>query len=159
MVRVFSRFAAGSAIAMGCSQLAFLLAFGVFGASAAASGAVAFIVGAVPNFVIHRFWTWQRQGRAGMRRELTRYLGVITLNGLLATAVTAGTDRVVGAGIDDHTLRTMVLAVTFAASYGLLFVLKFTLLDRLVFAPRVEDPAAAAGTERSRHQVPSNTRA
>ena len=110
----------------------------------------------MPNFVIHRFWTWRRRGRVRVRRELVPYLGVIALNGLLAISVTAGVDRVVGAGIEDHTTRTVVLAVTFGASYVLLFVLKFALLDRLVFAGR---DAPARRVERSRHQVPTITRA
>ena len=169
VARVFTRFAAGSSIAMTCSQLTFLLTFGVIGASAVVSGAVAFLAGAVPNFVIHRCWTWQRSGRLGMRRELTRYLGVVAFNGLLATAVTTGVDRVVGAGIDDHTVHTVVLAGAFGASYVLLFVLKFALLDWLVFPPSAgpagedtteKNPADdARRAERSRHQVPTSTRA
>lgn len=186
VARVFTRFAAGSAVGTVTSQLTFLLVFGVLGASAAVSGVAAFLAGAVPNFLIHRFWTWQRSGRAGMRRDVARYLAVITVNGLLATGLTAGVDRLVGAGIDNHALRTVVLAVIFSASYVLLFVLKFTLLDRLVFpspnsssadpatggparadapadaAPGAPDDAAADlahRTDRSRHQVPTITRA
>ncbi len=168
VAQVFTRFAAGSVIATGCGQLTFLLLFGVLGASAAVSGAAAFLAGAVPNFVIHRFWTWRRRGRVGMRRELTPYLAVITVNGLLATGVTAGVDRLVGGSIDDHAVRTVVLAVVFGASYVLLFVLKFLLLDRLVFRSTADlapaDPApdlaaTARRAERSRHQVPTITRA
>jgi putative flippase GtrA len=156
LVRVFTRFATGSLIAMVCSQLTFLLAFGVFGASAVVSGAVAFLAGAVPNFVIHRFWTWQRTGRVGMRRELLPYLMVIAFNALVAIGLTAGLDRLVGGSFANHATRTVALAVVFGASYVLLFVLKFALLDRLVFP--AED-ARARRKERSRHQVPTITRA
>jgi putative flippase GtrA len=156
LARVFTRFAAGSAVGAVCSQLTFLLLFGVLGASAAASGIAAFVAGAGPNFVIHRYWTWQRSGRVGMRWELALYLAVIAVNGLVATGITAGVDRLVGTGIDDHAVRTVVLAVIFSASYVLLFVLKFASLDRLVFSGRT-DPARR--TERSRHQVPTITRA
>lgn len=153
--RVFTRFAAGSAVGTVCSQLTFLLLFGLMGTPAAVSGAAAFLAGAVPNFVIHRFWTWRRSGRVGVRREIAPYLAVIALNGLVATGVTAGTDRLVGGSIDDHAVRTVVLAVIFGASYVLLFVLKFAVLDRLVFSSK--DDAEAARTERSRHQVPTIT--
>lgn len=156
LARVFTRFAAGSAVGAVCSQLTFLLFFGVLGTSAAVSGVAAFVAGAVPNFLIHRYWTWQRSGRVGMRRELVPYLAVITVNGLVATGITAGADHLVGAGIGDHAIRTGVLAVVFGASYVLLFVLKFASLDRLVFSART-DPARR--TERSRHQVPTITRA
>lgn len=159
VARVFTRFAAGSAVGTVCSQLTFLLLFGLLGTSAAVSGAAAFLAGAAPNFVVHRFWTWRRSGRVGVRREIAPYLAVIALNGLVATGVTAGVDRLVGGGIDDHAVRTVVLAVIFGASYVLLFVLKFALLDRLVFSSTDSTAdAEAARTERSRHQVPTSTR-
>ncbi|MGH3979022.1 MAG: GtrA family protein [Pseudonocardiaceae bacterium] len=151
--RLFSRFAAGSAVAAGCSQLAFLLLYGLTGASAAVSGALAFLAGAVPNFLLQRYWTWKRAGRIGVRGELLPYLGVIAFNALVATGATAGTDRLIGGAIDDHALRTVLLTVAFTGSYLLLFVVKFVLLDRLVFG------AATRREERSRHQVPTITRA
>jgi putative flippase GtrA len=152
VARVFSRFAAGSAIATGCSQLTFLLLFGFAGTSATVAGALAFLAGAVPNFVLHRYWAWQRAGHVAVRVELLPYLAVITFNGLVATGVTTGVDHVFGAEVDGHGARTVLLAVTFGASYLLLFVVKFVLLDRLVFG------AATRREERSRHQVPTSTR-
>lgn len=153
IARVFSRFAAGSFVASGCSWLAFLLLFGVLGASAAVSGALAFLAGAIPNFVLQRYWTWKRSGRIGLRAELAPYVAVITFNGLLATGVTAGADRLIGSAVDSHATRTLLLTAAFTATYTLLFVVKFVLLDRLVFG------AGTRRERRSRHQVPTITRA
>ena len=133
LARLFTRFVAGTAVSTACSQLTFVLLFGVLAASATVSGAVAFVAGAVPNFLIHRFWTWRCSGPVGIRRELMPYLAVIILSGLVAIGVTAGVDRLIGETIDDHALRTVVVAVAFNASYLPLFILKFVLLDRLVF--------------------------
>lgn len=158
LARLFTRFAAGTAVSTACSQLTFVLLFGVLDASAAVSGAAAFLAGAIPNFLIHRFWTWRRSGPVRMRRELIPYLAVIAFSGLMATAVTAGMDRLVGVTIADHALRTAVNAVVFSLSYLPLFVLKFALLDRLVFGA---EPARAARrrVQDSLDQVPSSTRA
>lgn len=159
LARLFTRFAAGTAVSTACSQLTFVLLFGILDASAAVSGAAAFLAGAIPNFLIHRFWTWRRSGPVRMRRELIPYLAVIAFSGLMATAVTAGMDRLVGVTIADHALRTAVNAVVFSLSYLPLFVLKFALLDWLVFGA---EPAARAARQRVRDsldQVPSSTRA
>lgn len=153
LLRLFPRFAAGSAVAFGCSELAFLLLYGALGFSAAVSGGAAFLAGAVPNFLLQRYWTWKRSGRIALRGELLPYVAVIALNGLLATAITAGVDRLLAPALLHHGARTALLAVTFAAAYVLLYVLKFVLLDRLVFG------AAQRREERSRHQVPTITRA
>ncbi len=156
LLRLLPRFAAGSAVAFGCSELTFLLLYGVLGTSAALSGGVAFLAGAIPNFLLQRFWTWRRSGRIALRGELLPYLAVIALNGLLATAVTAGVDRLLAPALGHHGLRTALLAITFAGAYVLLYVLKFVLLDRLVFGT---EEARARRAERSRHQVPNITRA
>jgi putative flippase GtrA len=156
LARLFTRFAAGTAVSTACSQLAFVLLFGVVAVSAMVSGAVAFVVGAVPNFLIHRFWTWRRGGPVGIRRELVPYLAMIIISGLVAIGMTTGVDRLIGQTIDDRALRTLVVAVAFNASYLPLFILKFALLDRLVFG---RDEATLRRVERSRHQVPTITRA
>ncbi|MDQ3760360.1 MAG: GtrA family protein [Actinomycetota bacterium] len=153
LARLFARFAAGTVVSTACSQLTFVLLFGILHASATASGTAAFVAGAVPNFLIHRFWTWRRSGSVGMRRELLPYLAVITFSGLVAIGITTGVDRLIGGTIDDHAVRTAVLTVVFSVSYLPLFVLKFALLDWLVFGR--EDLRAL----RSRHQVPTSTRA
>jgi putative flippase GtrA len=159
LARLFTRFAAGTVISTSCSQLTLVLLFGVLDASAAVSGAVAFVAGAIPNFLIHRFWTWRRCGPVRMRRELMPYLAVITFSGLVAVGITTGVDRLLGGAIADHALRTAVIAVVYGLSYLPVFVLKFALLDRLVFG--VEDNAAARRRRirDSRDQVPTSTRA
>jgi putative flippase GtrA len=158
LARLFTRFAAGTVVSTACSQLTLVLLFGVFDASAAASGAVAFVAGAIPNFLIHRFWTWRRSGPVGMRRELVPYLAVITFSGLVAIGITTGVDRLLGNAISDHALRTAVIAVVYGLSYLPVFVLKFALLDRLVFGTEYERPRWRRARA-SRDQVPSSTRA
>jgi putative flippase GtrA len=165
---LFTRFAAGTVVSTACSQLTFVLLFGVLDASAAVSGAAAFLAGAVPNFLIHRFWTWRRSGPVEMSREVVPYLAVIAFSGLAAIGITTSVDWLVDGTIDDHAVHTAVLAVAFTLSYLPLFVLKFALLDRLVFGcadrrlSRPSDDRQAAPRRRaqdSRDQVPTSTRA
>jgi putative flippase GtrA len=168
LARLFTRFAAGTVVSTTCSQLTFVLLFGVLQTSASVSGGAAFLAGAIPNFLIHRFWTWRRSGPVKICREVLPYLAVITFSGLVAIGITTGTDRCLGGAIDDHAVRTAVLAVAFTISYLPLFVLKFALLDRLVFGcedPRPSRPSDHRGTARrrraqdSRAHVPTSTRA
>jgi putative flippase GtrA len=158
LARLFTRFAAGTVVSTACSQLTLVLLFGVLDASAAVSGAVAFVAGAIPNFLIHRFWTWRRSGPVGMRRELLPYLAVITFSGLVAVGITAGVDRLLGGAIADHALRTAIIAVVYGLSYLPVFVLKFALLDRLVFGAEYERTRWRRARN-SRDQVPTITRA
>jgi putative flippase GtrA len=153
LARLFTRFAAGTVVSTACSQLTFVLLFGVLDASVAVSGAVAFLAGALPNFLIHRFWTWRRSGPVEMRRELLPYLAVISFSGLVAIGITTAVDRLIGSAIHDHAVLTAVVTVVYGLSYLPVFVLKFALLDRLVFG------AGDRRAQASRHQVPTSTRA
>lgn len=160
---LFTRFAAGTVVATGCSQLTFVLLFGVLATSASVSGAGAFLAGAVPNFLIHRFWTWRRRGPVTIRRELLPYLAVVACNGLVAIGITTGVDRLLGGTIGDHAMRTAILDAAFTFSYLPLFVLKFALLDRLVFGSgaswALRRRRAHDCPQDSRAQVPTSTRA
>lgn len=149
---LFARFTAGSAVATGCAQVVFLLVYGMFHAGATLAGALAFLAGAVPNFLINRRWTWGRRGRVRVRRELFPYLAVIAFNGLMAIGVTTGVEQLVTPLIEHRGVRAVVLGTVFGGSYVLLFVVKFLLLDRLVFG------AANRRENCSRAQVPTSTR-
>ena len=158
LARLFTRFAAGTVVSAVCSQLTFILLFGVLETSAPVSGGAAFLAGAVPNFLIHRFWTWRCSGPVGMRRELLPYLAVITFSGLVAIGITTSADRWVGGAVKDHTVRTAILALAFNSSYLPLFVLKFALLDRWVFGGAQRRPTRRRRARDSRNQVPTSTR-
>ena len=92
-----------------------------------------------------------------MRRELLPYLAVITFSGLVATGLTTGIDRLVSGVLRDHVVHTAVIAIVYSLSYLPLFVLKFALLDRLVFGS--DDAARRRRARVSRDQVPTSTRA
>lgn len=149
---LFARFTAGSAVAAGCAQAAFLLAYGAAQLGATTAGALAFVAGAVPNFLINRWWTWGRRGRVRLGGELAPYLAVIAFNGLVAVGLTTGVEQLVTPLIEHRGVRAVLLGIVFGGSYVLLFVVKFLLLDRLVFG------AANQRENRSRAQAPTNTR-
>ena len=104
---------------------------------------VAFVVGAIPNFLINWKWTWGRNGRPALVRELVPYIAVIVGGGLAATALTTLTDHVLAPLITDRAWRTVFLDGAYLASYALLFVVKFALLNK-VFDTKKTVPADEA---------------
>jgi putative flippase GtrA len=139
----FGRYAAGSAGAVLVSALAFALAYGPVGFGPRLASLTAFLAGAVVNFSAHRFWAWDRRGRAGLSRDMMWY----ALLAVLMAGTAAGVTGMAHAWLRDAdpTQRAVLVEAAYFATYGTLFLLRFAVLDRLVF--------------RSRHQVPSTTRA
>ncbi|MEV0086181.1 GtrA family protein [Saccharopolyspora sp. NPDC050642] len=143
--RLLSRFAAASVVATGISQLVFLLSYSL-GATPVASTVLAWLSGAIPNFVLNRR-TWGGGGRAALRGEILRYGAISVGTALLAALATHHAESLANV-LFPHARAGQVAVVwgAFVATYAVMFVVKFFLIDRLVF-------------RRSRHQVPSTTRA
>lgn len=149
--RKLSRYAAGSVIAGVCSEVGFLLVYGTALAGPPVASVVGFLAGAIPNYLLNRSWTWGRRGRPDLLREVVPYAAVILVSVAAASAVTSFVDRHVGELTASRPLQVALVTLAFGATYGLLFVGKFVVFDRLLFADR--------GERRSRHQVESTTRA
>jgi putative flippase GtrA len=135
----FSRFTAGSIVSTLLSQAALTALYGWFHTTATTASLVAFVVGAVPNFLINWKWTWGRDGRPALVRELVPYLAIIIGTGLAATGLTTLADHLLAPLVTAHGWRTVTLDAVYLASYAVLFVLKFALLDK-VFAGRRDVP-------------------
>jgi putative flippase GtrA len=113
------------------SQLTLTGLFWLGGVNATTASLVAFVAGAIPNFIVNWKWTWGRSGRPAVLRELLPYIAIIVGGGLAATALTTLTDHVLAPLVTDRGARTITLDIAYLSSYAILFVLKFALLDRV----------------------------
>ncbi|OLR90332.1 hypothetical protein BJP25_03805 [Actinokineospora bangkokensis] len=136
----FSRYAVASLAATATSQLVLFALYRWAGVDAALAGLVAFVVGAVPRFVLLRWWAWDRHGRAHLTGQLTGYAVTTALGGLVSVALTAGADWLVGPLVADPDARALVLNAAYVLSGLPVFLAKYAVLDRL-FAPAPEPPA------------------
>ena len=139
----FARYATGSVGAVLVSAVAFALAYRLLDLGPRVASVTAFLAGALVNFTVNRFWTWQRRHRVGLGRDAFWYALLAVLTALTAAGVTTLTEAALGGA--DPTRRAVLVESAYFATYAALFLVRFVLLDRLVF--------------RSRHQVPSTTRA
>ncbi|TWD80523.1 putative flippase GtrA [Kribbella amoyensis] len=146
-VLLWAKYSASSVIAGVISELAFVLCYWL-GTRPLWASVIAFLAGALPNYVLNRRWAWGRTGRADRTRELLPYAIIVVVTALAAAAATSAADHWLRDRIASHTWQTILVSATFLATYGVMFILKFVLFDRYVFAK----PAAArtpATTSRS----------
>jgi putative flippase GtrA len=131
LVRLF-RAATSSALATGISQVS-LIGLLWWGAAPALASAVAFVAGAIPNYFLARRWAWGRRGTPAVRRELLPYFLVIGLTGLASVGLTTLAGHLTEPLELSGFVRIIVLDAVFLAGYAIVFVMKFALLDRIVF--------------------------
>lgn len=137
----FSKFTAGSVFSTVLSQVTLTGLYWWGHTDAAVASLVAFVVGAIPNFVINWKWTWRRSGRPALVRELVPYLAIIIGGGLAATGMTTLTDHVLAPLVTDRGWRTITLDLAYLSSYAILFVVKFALLDKVFGIRKQAQPA------------------
>ena len=143
------RYAVGSVVAAATSAVVFAGCYDL-GVPALPANVLAFVAGAIPNWVLNRRWAWQREGRVHVRREVVTY-AVISLVSLAAsTLATDRADREAPLLTASHTLQVTFVAGAYVLTYGVLFIAKYLLYEFVVF-PGEPD-------RRSRHQVPTTTR-
>jgi putative flippase GtrA len=128
-----ARYAIGSVVALLTSVIVFALLLAA-GIGTTADSTIAFVAGALPNWILNRRWAWERTGEMDLTREVFGY----TLISLLALAASsAGTGWADGLLRHDlshqHALRVLLVTLTYVAVQGLLFVAKFVAYDRWVF--------------------------
>jgi putative flippase GtrA len=134
---LWARYSASSVVATVVSQIAFALCYWLWSAAVVAT-LVAWLAGAVPNYLLSRRWAWGRKG------QLLPYAMIVIGSAVTAALVTTATDHLVQ-GIDSHAWKTLLVTGSYFGTYGVLFILKFVLFDRLVFAKpaAVADPVPA----------------
>jgi putative flippase GtrA len=107
-----------------------------FGAVPLVASLLAFVAGAVPNYLMNRYWAWQRRGRPDRVSEVLPYAMIVVVTALTAILVTTAADRWVRDHVTAHPVQVILVGASFLATYGTMFILKFMLFDRFIFVDR-----------------------
>ncbi|MGV0742503.1 GtrA family protein [Mycolicibacterium sp. XJ870] len=135
---LWRRYAGASVVAGIISEVVFLVTYWLSAVPVLAS-LLAFIAGAVPNYLMNRYWAWQRRGRPHGTREILPYIVIIVVTALTAIVVTTVADHWVRDHVAAHGWQVALVGAAFLATYGAMFVLKFVLFDRFIFVDRAAD--------------------
>jgi putative flippase GtrA len=133
------RYFTGSVVATVCSEVAFVVLYGLLDVGTTWSSVLSWLAGAFPNFWLNRSWAWQRTGRPNLRREVLPYVVIILTTLLLATLLTHLADVWLHHQGVSSSLRVALVAATFLGTYVVVFALRFVLLERLFGRLRAHD--------------------
>jgi putative flippase GtrA len=142
------KYLTGSILATVVSAVTYVATFGPALLGSRSASLASSATGAVCNYFLNRRWTWQRTGRADLRRELVPYWATVIATALVAAVVTGWVNGLVRAHTDSRGVRTAVNTLTFLAIYGVSFVVKYVVFDRLFSRPEpvvgpVDDDSAS----------------
>jgi putative flippase GtrA len=149
-----TRYTIGSIVAASTSAVVFALLF-YFGVGTTTCSVVAFVAGAIPNWILNRRWAWQLKGRVAFGREIFAYVIVSALTLLATSEATAWTKHHANALPAHYGLRVIAVTASYLAVFAILFVVRFAIYELWIFSGRSRVRAAV----RSRLQVWSAARA
>ncbi|MFG1819048.1 GtrA family protein [Kribbella sp. NPDC049174] len=147
---LWAKYSAASVVATVVSQIAFALCYW-FGTAPLVATLVAFVSGTTPSYLMNRRWTWGHTGRPG--RELLPYAIIAVTSAVIAAVVTTLTDRWSESWVDSHAWQTVLVSGSYLGTYGVLFILKFVLFDRYVFAKKPSQSSEDAEPAEARTPV------
>ena len=133
------RYTLTSVVAVAVHQGFLAVFYAGFGWSARNANIVAASIGAIPSFVLNRYWAWEKRGRSHFVREVVPFWALAFLG--LAFSTWA-------ADWAETQFDGSALAVNLAAlgAFGVLWVVKFVIFNELLFKSHPEDlPPALDG--------------
>lgn len=134
--RKLLRYGAASVVNVVVAQIVLAAAFGVLHWTARASAVLAAVVAAGPAYVLARSWVWGKSGRSHLVKEVLPFWGM-ALIGLALTTWVAGVAERASVDLTDSRLgQTLILMGAVFAISGVVWAVKFFVLNGVLFADR-----------------------
>lgn len=84
----------------------------------------------IPAFALNKYWVWGKRGRAHMRREVLPFWAFTVAGWIISTGMVALVTDLAG---DNETEKTILVMAANIMGFGVLWVLKYMFLDKIMF--------------------------
>ncbi|NLV56982.1 MAG: GtrA family protein [Acidimicrobiales bacterium] len=132
------RYASTSLICVVLTQILIVVFYTGFEMKAEPANLAATMLISIPAYLLNKYWVWGKRGRPHLRREVIPFWTFTVAGWVLSTGMVALVSDHVGT---PHSLvRTISVMVASIAGFGLLWVMKYLFLDKIMFGPRHHTP-------------------
>jgi putative flippase GtrA len=147
--RKLFRYSMASVVAVVVSNLSLLLFVGVLRMGVVLASTLATTVATVPSYQMNRKWAWGKSGKSHLLKEVVPFWGLAVIGWAFSTYSVYLVDNLAQAHHLSHVARTATVVLTYFFAYGVLWVGKFVIFNKLMFVhrhhgeDRLDEPAAA----------------
>ena len=138
------RYAATSVVATMTSMLTLAALIGSGAMRPVAANVIATLAGTFPSFELNRRWVWNPSGRPSLRRQVLPFVSLTFAGLALSTVLVAGIARVADRADLGHGEMAVLAVMANLVGFGIVWVIQFVVLDRLLFKPVAVRPATPA---------------
>lgn len=133
------RYMATSAFGVVSTQILLFLFLHVFHWKPVISNFTAVVIVALPAFLLNKYWVWGKRGRAHMRREVIPFWAFTVAGWVLSTLAVVLVVRMTKTDAEPDGNKIAVQLANIAG-FGVLWVLKYLFLDKIMFGPAHHTP-------------------
>ncbi|HVF14102.1 MAG TPA: GtrA family protein [Acidimicrobiales bacterium] len=130
--RKLVRYSLVSVVSVIVSQIVLFLA--QFAWSPRTSNIVAVCLSAVPSYQLNRAWVWGKSGRSHLMKEIAPFWGMCLLGLILSTWAVGYAESHVASITASHLGQKLVVNAAALAAFGVLWIGKFVILNKVLFA-------------------------
>jgi len=140
------RYSMASVVAVIVGQVCIVVFVGVLNLDAVLANTMATAIAAVPSYEMNRKWAWGKSGRGHLWREVAPFWGLAFLGWVVSTICVYFMQKYANHHHFSHISKTFWVDFVNLAAFGVLWIGKFIIFNKVLFAHHPEDlPPALDG--------------
>lgn len=139
------RYSAASVVSVVVSVAFLVLFYGPLRMGAVLSSTLATAIATVPSYHLNRKWAWGKSGRSHLAREVAPFWALSFLGWAFSTYSVRLTESALKS---NHTMahfeKTLIVALVYLGAFGVLWIGKFIIFNKVLFVHRPHDLSTEA---------------
>jgi putative flippase GtrA len=127
------RYSMASVVALITSVIALTIFVGPLGTSAWVGSSLATAIATVPSYYLNRRWAWGKDGKSHFWREVMPFWALAFIGWGFSTLCSHLAEGYANSHHFTHASRALLVDVVYIAAFGVLWVGKFIIFNKLVF--------------------------
>lgn len=141
------RYMVVSAVSVGVSQVTLFSVYALAHWTARSANVLACVIGGVPSYWMNRRWTWGKSGRSHLLKEVAPFWALAFLGLAFSTWAAGAAESWAHGAVHSRLAQALIINATVIAAFGVLWIVKFFLFNKVLFVTRDEDVRAALADE------------
>jgi len=134
----FIRYSMVSVVAVAITEFAILVCTWFFGLSGIAANTIGCVAAMPASYEFNRKWAWGKEGKSHLWREVVPFWTLTMLGFLASTGTTQLADDLTHTHHVTGLTRSLAIMGASLFAWGVIWIVKFLIFNRLVFVTRAE---------------------
>jgi putative flippase GtrA len=143
------RYSMASVVSLVVSVICLAIFVGPIGMRAWLGATLATAIASVPSYYLNRRWAWGKSGKSHFMKEVVPFWGLAFLGWGFSTLCVHLMEDYADHHRYSHLLKTGTVTLVYVAAFGVFWVVKYVIFNKLVFVhhgePKVDAVAGAVG--------------